>query len=541
MTMTVRDTVGYHAARRPASPALTDVERGQTLNWEQLEQRVAALAHVLRVRLGIVAGDRVALLSDNDTRIFELQFACMRIGAILVPLNWRLSPHELTQMLRHCEPAALVHDLTWQPAADQLAQNLDIDRRLSWGCGDSAVNDLDDCIASADGIEPTAHHDADAVTHIMYTSGTTGAPKGAMCTHGTLMWQAMNLAQTSRMAEPDGHHLNIVPLFHAGGLNVYTNPMLFWGGHVSTINRFDPSLVLRLLTDEQRSITHLCGVLQMYEMLTDLPEFASARFPALRCGLFGGWGPATRRVHEAWRQRGFFLQLSYGATELGPNVSVLQDDVDKAAANSSGPTMPFTEVRLVEPDGSTVAPGAVGEIWVRGPAVTPGYWGRDRADTFSDDWFKTGDCGRFDGDGHLFVVDRLREVYRSGGENVYPAEVEEVLAQIPEVLEVAVIGVPDDRWGEVGLAIVVTQPGSAITLARLTEHAAGQLAKFKLPKHLTVVDELPRNVTMKVARDQLRKDHAPRFGTIKLADAVVTGDARVVLESQPSRPALPSR
>jgi fatty-acyl-CoA synthase len=519
MNHIVRDWVSYHAARTPDAAAVSDLEKHTSLTWGQLEGRVGALAHVLRVGLKLRQGDRVALISDNDTRIFELQFACMRAGLILVPLNWRLTAHELTGLLRHAEPSALVHDSVWEAKADELAAALGITRRLAWDCS-SGVTDFDGAILDAGWLDAPSTYAPETVTHVMYTSGTTGMPKGAMCTHGTLMWQALNLAQTSRMAERGGHHLNMVPLFHAGGLNVYSNPMLFWGGHVSTINRFDPAFVLDLLADESVGITHLCGVLQMYEMITALPRFADARFSALRCGLFGGWGPQTRWVHEQWRERGHFLQLSYGATELGPNVTVLQSGADQADRNSSGPVMPFTEIRLVdpdgEPDGRPVGAGDVGEIWVRGPAVTPGYWGRERDEFFTDGWFRTGDCGRFDEHGHLFVVDRLREVYRSGGENVYPAEVENVLAEIPEIRELAIIGVPDQRWGEVGLAVVVPTAGADVTLEILLSHASTRLAKFKLPKHIAVVDELPRNVTMKIARDQLRTEYASMYGAIEL-------------------------
>jgi fatty-acyl-CoA synthase len=512
----VRDWVSYHAARTPEAPAVSDLEQRTSFTWEQLEDRVAALAHVLSVGMQLHAGDRVALIADNDTRVFELQFACMRAGLIVVPLNWRLTAHELSGLLRHAQPSALVHDSVWEAKADELAAALGITRRLAWDCS-SGVTDFDAAIDAAGRLDAPSTYDPDTVTHVMYTSGTTGMPKGAMCTHGTLMWQALNLAQTSRMAERGGHHLNMVPLFHAGGLNVYSNPMLFWGGHVSTINRFDPAFVLDLLDDERVGITHLCGVLQMYEMITALPGFAEARFPTLRCGLFGGWGPQTRWVHEQWRERGHFLQLSYGATELGPNVTVLQGGAEQADKNSSGPVMPFTEIRLVDPDGIDVGTGDVGEIWVRGPAVTPGYWGRARDEFFTDGWFRTGDCGRFDDDGHLFVVDRLREVYRSGGENVYPAEVENVLAELPEIRELAIIGVPDQRWGEVGLAVVVPTAGTDVTLESLHAHAATRLAKFKLPKHIAIVDELPRNVTLKIARDQLRAQYAAVYGSIDLA------------------------
>jgi fatty-acyl-CoA synthase len=468
-------------------------------------------------------GDRVALISENSTRVFELQFACMRLGLILVPLNWRLTTHELIQLLSDSEPSALVHDSVWEQKANELSAALGIVKRLAWDCT-AGVIDYEEATDAADGVAAPPEYDPDTITHIMYTSGTTGLPKGAMCSHGTLMWQAVNLAQTSRMAESDGHHLNMVPLFHAGGLNVYSNPMLFWGGHVSTINRFDPSLVLDILVDEQQAVTHLCGVLQMYELITALPQFAEARFPKLRAALFGGWGPQTRWVHEQWRDRGFFLQLSYGATEIGPNVTILQDGAEQANRNSSGPVVPFTELRLVDPDRRDVPQGAVGEIWVRGPAITPGYWGRSREEFFEDDWFKTGDCGRLDEHGHLFVVDRLREVYRSGGENVYPTEVELVLSEMPGIKEIAVIGVPDERWGEVGLAVVAPAVGAEISLEALVAHGSAKLAKFKLPKHIALVDELPRNVTLKIARDQLRAEYAPRYGSVRLADNTPSDD-----------------
>ena len=255
-----------------------------------------------------------------------------------------------------------------------------------------------------------------------------------------------------------------MPLFHAGGLNSYSNPALYWGGHVTTIRRFDPERVLDLLGDPEVGVTHLCGVLQMYELITAHPRFDETAFPTLRTALFGGWGPKTVPVHEAWRERGFFLQLSYGATELGPIVSVLEDGAELASMNCSGTVVAGTQVRLVDGAGADVADGEVGEIWAKGPAVTPGYWNRPREDYFNGDWFRTGDCARRDPAGRLYIVDRLREVYRSGGENIYPAEVELALSKVPGIKEVAVIAVPDERWGEVGLAVVELLPGACVTL-----------------------------------------------------------------------------
>ena len=518
MTVRVFDWPSYYAARRPEALALTSIEDGVTLTWHELEATVASLAATLQRHYGLQPGDRVALLAENDVRTFVMQFACMRAGLILVPLNWRLAIGELRALLNDAEARLLVHDAAWADVAADLATSGRISSRLAWEY--DGADDFDAAADGSDRLPAPESYDAAVVTHVLYTSGTTGLPKGALSTHGTLQGQALNLAHSSRLAERGGHHLNIVPLFHAGGLNVYTNPMLYWGGHVSTVKRFDPAVTLGLLTDPAVAITHLCGVLQMYELITALPEFEAATFPSLRSALFGGWGPQTRWVHETWRQRGVFLQLSYGATELGPNVSILEDGKEQADRNSSGPVLPHTEIRLMDSNGGEVATGEVGEIWVRGRAVTPGYWRRPRAESFDGDWFKSGDCGRVDASGHLYVVERLKEVFRSGGENVYPAEVELVLAQHSAVKELAIIGVPDETWGEVGLAVVVTDSPADVSLESLRDFGQDKIARYKLPRHVRFLDELPRNVTLKIARDQLRSMYRDEFGVIATAAQV---------------------
>ena len=500
----VRDWVGYHGARRPEAPAVTCVERDLTLSWGDLDRRVGRLAHILRDSFGLQPGDRVAMLAENDTRVFELQFACMRAGLILVPFSWRLSVGELVVLAGDAEPGVLFYDETWRRMGDEIAVAVGIARRVLWS-DTVADSPYDQLIEAGAGALEGGVHDEAQISHILYTSGTTGLPKGALCSLGTLKHHAINSAQTSRTSERGGHHLNIVPLFHAGGLNTFSNPILYWGGHVTTVRRFDPETTLRLLTDPAVGVTHLCGVLQMYELITALPGFAAARFPALRTGLFGGWGPKTVWVHQTWQDRGVFLQLSYGSTEQGPNVSVLEGGRDLAALNCSGFVGPGVELRLVGPDGADARQGEVGEIWTRGPSITPGYWRRPREDYFTGDWFRTGDCGRLDEAGRLYIVDRLREVYRSGGENVYPAEVELVLSGAPGVREVAVIAVPDDRWGEVGMAIVEPAPDSQVTLEGLLAHAEGKLARFKLPRRFATIEVMPRNATLKVDRPTLKK------------------------------------
>jgi fatty-acyl-CoA synthase len=327
-----------------------------------------------------------------------------------------------------------------------------------------------------------------------------------------LTWHAINLGHACRMGGADGgpglHHLNVVPWFHAGGLNVFTNPALYWGGHVTTTRRFDPEVTLRLLTDPELGLTHFCGVLQIYEQITALPAFADASFPTLRSGLFGGWGPTFRGIHRAWRERGFALTLAYGSTELGPLVCTLDgSDTDAVEAGSSGIAVPHVRLRLVRPDGADgvadVATDEPGELWAQGPVVTRGYWGVPEEQTFTDGWLRTGDVMRRDARGHHFVVGRLHEVYRSGGENVYPLEVEAVISELPSVGEVAIVAIPDEKFGEVGLAVVAPSAGADVTLDEITEHLRDRLARFKHPRALRLVDELPRNVTGKISRAQL--------------------------------------
>lgn len=500
----VKDWVSFHAVRQPDAPAVTCVERGVTVSWGELEQRVGRLAHLLRHRFGLQPRDRVMSITENDTRMFELQFACMRAGLIWVPLSWRLSAGELVTLAKDAEPGIIIYDEDWREMGDAVADAVGIENRILWS-DDLAASDYDRLIAEAGETMPGGIHDEDAITHILYTSGTTGLPKGALCSQGTLKHHAINSAQTSRTSERGNHHFNMVPLFHAGGLNTFSNPTLFWGGHVTTVRRFDPRVSLQHLTDPKVGITHLCGVLQMYELITALPEFEKATFPTLRTGLFGGWGPKTVWVHQTWQDRGFFLQLSYGSTEQGPNVSVLEGGRELALLNCSGVINAGTDLRLVDREGNDVAQGEVGEIWTRGPSITPGYWNRPREDFFTGDWFRTGDCGRQDEAGRLYIVDRLREVYRSGGENIYPAEVELALSDAPGVQEVAVIAVPDDRWGEVGMAIVEPKAGADVTLEALLAHADGKLARFKLPKHFATIDVMPRNATLKIDRPTLKK------------------------------------
>jgi fatty-acyl-CoA synthase len=297
-----------------------------------------------------------------------------------------------------------------------------------------------------------------------------------------------------------------MPLFHAGGLTTMATPLLMTGGAVMTMRRFEPQQIVALLGDPARGITHFTAPPVMWAALSAEPGFASADFSALRFAQTAG-GVPTQDLLDQWSDKGVVLQQAYGGTELGPAVTGMPRDAVAQRPASCGHEVPYTHIRLVTPDGSDAAVGEVGEVWIKGPSVTPGYWRKDGTiDTArtQDGWFRTGDAARADEEGFYYIVDRIKEMYKSGGENVAPAEVERVITTHPDVIDVAVIGIPDPKWGEVGRAFVVIRPGATITLEALRDFCAGHIARYKAPRSLVVVDELPRNPTGKISRPALR-------------------------------------
>ena len=503
MTNRAHDWIAYHAHRRPDDVALASADTGVQVTWRALEDRVGRLASVLRHSFGVEKGTRVGCLAENDPRLFELQFACMRLGAMFVPLNWRLAIAELVDICLDAEPQVLVHDGVWEETAEILAEKAGIGPRLAWAaCG--PVPDYEQLQGEAGFVSASPDLSLDDPTHILYTSGTTGRPKGALSTQGTLLWNAHNLACTTGVAEAGCHMLNPMPLFHAGGLHTCANPILHFGGRVTTMAKFEPGKILARFVDSDPPVTHIALIPLMYQALAEEPGFTEARFPNLRYGIVAG-AIADPVLLRLWADKGAPLQPQYGGTEMGPcALSLERADVERGIAGSVGTPVFSTEVMLADPDGTEVAAGEVGEIWLRGPSVSPGYWRVSQRDFFTGDWFRTGDAAWRDSDGYHYLAGRLKDMYKSGGENVYPAEVELVLARAPGVQDIAVVGVPDERWGEVGLAVIVPLPGSQPTLELLGAFAAGQLARYKLPKRLVLVDHLERNVTGKVDKAAIR-------------------------------------
>jgi fatty-acyl-CoA synthase len=446
----------------------------RSLTYAELAARVDRLAGGLS-RLGIGRGDRVAYLGPNDIATFETLFAAGRLGAVFVPLNIRLAGPEIDYQLADSGAAVLVHDPS-RPAPPGI-------RAVSLG-------PAFDALSTADPAEPSTVDLAEPAV-ILYTSGTTGRPKGAVLSHGNITFNTVNQLAHLDVLRGDTV-ICTAPLFHVSGLGQVSLPTLFKGGTVVIAPRFDPAWLLAAIA-EHRAVA-FAAVPTMLQLLCDCPEWTDADLSSLRYVVYGG-SPADGRVAAAWQDRGVEILQGYGMTEAAPGVlmALPGDAADKPL--SAGVPHFFTDVDTREN----------GELVVRGPNVFTGYWRRPEETAAVLDgagWFRSGDVVRFE-DRHGYVVDRIKDMIISGGENVYPVEVEAVLRGAPGVRDCAVVGVPDERWGEVGRAFLVTGPG--YTEAGLRAYAEQRLARYKIPKHLTEVPEIPRTATGKIRRDQLRQ------------------------------------
>jgi fatty-acyl-CoA synthase len=435
---------------------------------------------------------------------FDIQFACARTGAICVLLNWRLTVSELEFILNDSSPKLLVHDAEFAEAAADLQSRCGIGEclEIDGGRADSAYEQAVSAFTGHEVQRVDLTHD-DVIT-IMYTSGTTGLPKGAMITHGMNFWNAVNLGIPGGIGL-DTVHLNILPLFHTGGLNCYSNPVLHAGGTGVILKAFEPGETLKVLGDKEQGITHFFAVPAPYQFMMQHPDFDQTDLSRLRIAGVGG-APCALTIMEAWTERGVSLAQGFGMTETSPACIFLDSGDALRKIGSTGKALLHTEFRIVNDDGNDCAPDEIGELWVAGPNITPGYWNRPdaTADAFEGRWLKTGDAARVDDEGFVYIVDRWKDMYISGGENVYPAEVENVLYQLPEVVEAAVIGVPHNKWGEVGLAVLVVKPDATLDRSAVVQHCVERLAKFKIPNDIAIIDELPRNATGKVLKRELR-------------------------------------
>ena len=511
---TTYDWIAHHAKVSPHRPAWADVtvgdEPGHTVNWTQAHDRVGRFASILRADFGVGRGDRVAILSPNRIEYIELQFACARLGAIFVPLNWRLTIYELDYIVSDAGPTVLVADTEFEETAADLASRTKTPHVLMFDNLDSDASSepsgFNNRLAAADPnavTMPELNHD-DPYT-IMYTSGTTGRPKGAVITHGMVFWNVVNLNELHDLSR-NMVNLCFLPLFHTAGLNCYMNPAAMIGGSTLVLRAFEPGRVLDLINNRDLAISHLLGVPANYLFLGQHEKFKTTDFSGLITTTIGG-APAALPLLEMWEADGCPLIQAFGMTETSPMVTSISKEMAVKKAGSAGLPGLHTAIRVVGEDGNDVAPGEIGELWCKGPNITPGYWNMAdaTAEAITDGWLHTGDAVRTDEDGYIYIVDRWKDMYISGGENVYPSEVESVIFGLDGIADVAVIGVPDEKWGEVGQAVIVLAPGCTVEESTIIEHCSERLAKFKVPQSVRYIDELPRNATGKILKRDLRE------------------------------------
>jgi fatty-acyl-CoA synthase len=490
----LRKWAGY----RPQKLALRDHARAREWTYARADACAARLAAHLRDGLGVGRGDRVAVLAQNRAETVFLFLACVKLGAILVPLNFRLTARELDQLLGDCEPHVLFVGADEAAVADALSATRTVAHRLPLG----EIAPLIDAPTAGEAFAADRPGELDDPVMILYTAGTTGTPKGAIITHRMLLWNAINTSLRLELTGRD-HTQGYAPFFHTGGWHVLLTPFLHNGASTTLLDRFDADLIVELMAAERSTL--LFGVPTMMRMLSETAAFASADLSACRYAIVGG-APMPLPLIDTWHAKGVLIRQGYGMTEVGPNCFSLDESLAREKAGSIGLPNFYVAARVVGADGRDCGPGEPGELWLRSEVVTPGYWRKPEATAaaITGGWFHTGDVVQTDDDGFYFVVDRKKNMFISGGENVYPAEVEQVLVTHPAVKEAAVIGVPDAQWGEVGLAFLVARPGrDAPDAEALRAYCLDKLARYKIPKHVRTLPELPLNQAGKVDRLRL--------------------------------------
>jgi fatty-acyl-CoA synthase len=496
MGVDVVDITAKRAALTPNRIAFEDAISGRALNYAALEERAAKAASAFAA-LGVGREDRVAILCRNRIEFFEAMFACAKLGAILVPLNWRAPASELAPLLDDCTPRLLIFGREDAECARRLSRSGIADLSLDEPGG------YEDAIAAARMFKGDQRWRGDAIWTLLYTSGTTGLSKAVIQTFQMAAVNAFHTTQAFGVSGAD-RTANFLPLFHTAGIHLLAMPTLMAGGTVRMLPHFDAERVLAMAP----TLETFFGVPAIYQQLAESDAFESADLSNIRAWGCGG-APLPDVLVERFAAKGVRVCNGYGMTETGPTAFVAASEDALTKIGSVGKPQMLLEARIVDANGNDMPEGEAGEIWMRGAGLTPGYWHRpeENARVFTaDGWLKSGDIGRRDTDGAYYVSGRIKEMYISGGENVYPAEIENTLARHPDVLEAAVIGIPDARWGEVGCAFVVLRNEKTLDAVALTLFCRERIAAYKAPARFVAVNALPRNASGKVQKQILRPD-----------------------------------
>lgn len=477
----------------PDKIALKEFESGKTLTYFEWNQQGCALATHLQAIHHIKKGDRIAILSENCLENLILFAAACKLGFIMVPLNYRLSTPEIDYLLKDSSPSLLFVESKFKELLnDSLKTNaLPVESIISLTAKIKLKYHFESEVRHTDPI------------FILYTSGTTGYPKGALYTHGMMFWNSLNTSLRLDITSKS-RTVNVMPPFHTGGWNVFTTPFLHHGAFTCLVKKFEAKTVLELLKTEK--VTLFMGVPTMLKMMTEQNEFESILLPELENIIVGG-EPLPTPVIDRWAQKKVMIRQGYGMTEAGPNLTSLHERDALRKKGSIGFPNFYVNWRIMSVDETGNQDGTTGELQFRGPVVTPGYWNQPQAtrEAFTEDgWFRTGDIIHRDEEGYFFVVDRIKNMFISGGENVYPAEIERVILQFPEIAEVIVVGISDSKWGESGKAYLVLKEKNTFDEKKFYEFCRSKLAAFKVPKSIQIVDAIPKNDTGKVDRKMVK-------------------------------------
>jgi fatty-acyl-CoA synthase len=499
------DWLKRHAERTPHKLAVVDASTGRQFTYAQFNERANRLASFLQDTLGLHTGDRVSILAQNSSDYYEALFGCGKMGAILNTLNWRLATPELEFILNDCTPRVLIYEPEFAETVDALRPKISCESYVV--LSDRAPNGewtYESALAagSPSGVElPRLTYQE--TWAILYTSGTTGRSKGTQVTYGNFFYNAVGTGLAIDLNSQDVN-LNVLPTFHAGGLGLYAGPIFHAGGTLIVMRAFDPGELLHLI--EEWQVTVLLLVPSIYLMLAQFPDFDKYDLSSVRSWASGG-ATLPPSLVDQYADKGIIIQQGFGMTETGPTVFIITKEDAVRKAGSVGKPVLHTDVRIVDEDGNVLGPDEVGELCIRGGNVTTGYWNRPEAtaEAILDGWLHSGDAAQYDDEGFYYIVDRWKDMFISGGENVYPAEVENVIYQHPAVAEVAVIGVPHPKWQEVGKAIVVVKEDHTLTEEEVITFCQHKLARYKIPKSAAFVAALPRNAAGKVLKRELRK------------------------------------
>ncbi len=506
--MHAADLLSTRANLTPDREALLELHTGQRYTYADLNGRANRLANYLRDECGMQPGDRVSILAQNSVVYLDLFYGLAKIGAIFAPLNWRLVARELTYIVNDCSPRVLICGPEYVDVLAEMRPQIEIPHYLSLeGADIDGASACETVVAAASDAEPERPPlDAETTCAILYTSGTTGRPKGAMIPHRQILWNSINTVTSWGLTEHDVSPV-FTPLFHAGGLFAFLTPIFYVGGRILLDRAFDVEESLRLIQGERCTV--ILGVPTLFQMWLNSPTFEAADFGHVHFFISGG-APCPPALMEEWRARkGVVFRQGYGLTEVGVNCFSMTDEQSVPKTGSVGKPIFHSKMRLVDEEGQDVPDGQPGELLIWGPHVCTGYWRNPDAtrEVLQDGWFRTGDIASRDADGFYTIIGRAKDMIISGGENIYAAEVEAVFREHAAVEDAALIGQPDEKWGEVGLMVVVLKAGRSASAQALQNFCGGRLARYKIPKRVVFAEALPYSPYGKVVKAELREKY----------------------------------